>query len=363
MCARFFRCTAASSRRACLDLFLLDRAAPAVEGDGLGACDRELAGRHVFAHRGARAHRSARTDGDGRDQHRVGAGVCIVFNHGAVFVGAVVVGHDGARADIDPRAHRGVTHIAQVVGLGARAQRAVFHFDEVADVYAIGQGSCGPQPGEGADDRARADARAVEMAEGMHHRARAHTHIAQHGVGPHAGAVGQMHFAFEHAAHVDEHIAATVQRAAHVDAARVGQGDARVEQAARSAQLHHALQMRELAAVVHAEHIVRVGHGGGAHRHTVGHGQGHHVGEVVLALRVVVAQLAQPAAQGGQRRAQNAGVAFAHRALRRRGVFVFDDALHRAVGTTQNAAIACRVVQLDGEQGERARLRLRHQRR
>ena len=47
----------------------------------------------------------------------------VVLDHGAEFVGAVVVGGDGARADIHVGADRRVTDIRQMVGLAAAASR------------------------------------------------------------------------------------------------------------------------------------------------------------------------------------------------------------------------------------------------
>ena len=74
-------------------------------------------------------------DRDGRHQHAVGAGVGIVTDHGAVLVGAVVVGNDGAGADVDARADLRITDVREVIGLGAITHLRVLHLDEIADVH------------------------------------------------------------------------------------------------------------------------------------------------------------------------------------------------------------------------------------
>ncbi|OIQ72175.1 hypothetical protein GALL_462010 [mine drainage metagenome] len=279
-----------------------------------------------------------------------------------MLVRAVVVGDDGAGADVHPRAHCGVAHVGEVIGLGSVAQRGVFHLDEIADVHPVGQRRGGAQPGEGADQGVGTDRRTVEMAEGMDDRPCADAHIAQHGIGADAHAVPQMHVALEHAAHVDEHVAAAMQMAAHVQPGRVGERHPEVEQAVGGAVLQHPLQVGELTAVVDAEHVVGVVHRRGAHLHAICHGQRNHVGQVILALRVVVAQASQPALQMRHRRAQNAGIAFVNGTLRGAGVLVFDDALHRTVRVAQNAAIAVRMREFHGEQGQRSGLCLGDQR-
>jgi hypothetical protein len=53
---------------------------------------------------------------------------------GVVFVQAVVVSEDGARADLGARTDAAVAQIGQVVGLGALADLDLLDLDEVADV-------------------------------------------------------------------------------------------------------------------------------------------------------------------------------------------------------------------------------------
>ena len=71
---------------------------------------------------------------------------------------AVVVAGDGAGADVDIRADRGIAEIGQVVGLGARAERRLLELDEVADVRLLADVGVRPQVRERADARAGCDA-------------------------------------------------------------------------------------------------------------------------------------------------------------------------------------------------------------
>ena len=74
-----------------------------------------------------------------------------------------------------------------------------------------------------------------------------------------------------------------------------------------------------------------------------------HVGEVELALGVVIADLGQRVEQGAGVEAVEAGVALVDRRLLGRGVLLLDDALHLAVGVADDATVASGIVQLHGE--------------
>ena len=92
----------------------------------LRARHRQLAGRRVLADRRAAADRRAVADRHRRDQHAVAADVHVVADHGAVLVGAVVVGGDAAGAVVDALADRRVAEVGQVVGLGAACRACEF---------------------------------------------------------------------------------------------------------------------------------------------------------------------------------------------------------------------------------------------
>src|SRR5215472_4582097 len=115
---------------------------------------RQLAGRCIAGERRARSQGGAATDTDRRDQLGIRADKHVVLYHGAVLVRAVVVAHDCARTDVNVLPDLAVADIGQMVGLGALADAARLHFDEIADVHLGRQ----PRARAGAGARVRADA-------------------------------------------------------------------------------------------------------------------------------------------------------------------------------------------------------------
>src|SRR5690606_18836787 len=107
---------------------------------------------------------------------------------------------------------------------------AVFHFDEVADVDILTQFGARAQARIRADLRLRADHRVLDMAERLDGGAGADGGVDEHAMRADFHAVGQFDPAFEDAADVDHDIAPADQFAAHVEAGRVHQGDAALEQ-------------------------------------------------------------------------------------------------------------------------------------
>ena len=131
----------------------------------------------------------------------------------------------------------------------------------------------------------------------------------------------------------------------------IGHGDAAVHRGRAQPGLNHRLGRRKLGARVDAGEFV----GRGLHRGdtpAIGARQGDDIGEVVFALGIVGAHLAQPARHVGGGGAQDAGVAQRLGALRCRGVDPFDDALDVAVAR-DHAAIACGIGGTEGEQRQR----------
>ena len=108
------------------------------------AGEGEFAGFAVLRDGAACGGGCAAADVHGGNQRVVGADEYVVADGGLVLVCA---------------------DVGQVVGFAACAQRAVFDFYEVADVYAVGECGVGAQAGEGADLGVCADGAAVEVAE------------------------------------------------------------------------------------------------------------------------------------------------------------------------------------------------------
>ena len=76
----------------------------------------------------------------------------VITDRGVMLIGTVVVGNDGASANVHAGAHRGVSYIRQMIGFSAYCQGRIFDFDEVANVHLGGQGGARAQASEGTDD-------------------------------------------------------------------------------------------------------------------------------------------------------------------------------------------------------------------
>src|SRR5690606_20348027 len=100
---------------------------------------RERSGRDVLAHDRTGTGLRTRPERDGRDHDGVRAGVHMVADDRAVLVDVVVVGRDGARAEVDALADLGVADVRQVRHLAARADRRVLDLDEGSRLRAIGE--------------------------------------------------------------------------------------------------------------------------------------------------------------------------------------------------------------------------------
>ena len=142
--------------------------------------------------------------------------------------------------------------------------------------------------------------------------------------------VGELDRAFEHAADVDPHVAAASERAAHVDARGVGKRGARLHQRVGGARLHDALDRRQLRAVVDAEHVRFVGGDVRLDRDALAHRHRDDVGQVELALRIVVVERRDKAAEQRGRRRQRTRVDLVDRALTGARVLLLDDRADRA---------------------------------
>jgi hypothetical protein len=172
----------------------------------LRAGDGQFAGRRVVGERRAAADGGAFADLDRRDQHAVAADVHVGADHGAVLVGAVVVGGDAAGAEVHALADGAVAQVGQVVGLGAGGQRRVLHLDEVADVHLGAQVGARAQARVGPTSAPRADCGAVDVREGwitapapmLSHRG------SRSGADAHV--VGERDLALEDAVDVDLHV-------------------------------------------------------------------------------------------------------------------------------------------------------------
>ena len=212
-----------------------------------------------------------------------------------MFVYTVVIAGDGAGADIAAAADFGVADIGQVVGLAAVPNRAVFHFDEIADVRFVADVCLRAQASVGADAGVAADAAVFQMRKRLDHAAGADDSVFDHAVGADAHTVAQFVVAFDHHVYVDFHVLPVFQAAAQIKARRIAQGQAGFEQCLGLVALENALQRGQLLFVVYARRQIRRGHLHRMHGDALGVGQRDQVGQVILALGVVAVELRQPA--------------------------------------------------------------------
>src|SRR5947208_529475 len=85
----------------------------------LGPLDGQRTRRHVLRDHRARSRPGALPDAYGRHQHRIGADVHLVPDHGPMFVEAVVVHGDRGRADVRVAPDQGVPDVGEVGDLAA----------------------------------------------------------------------------------------------------------------------------------------------------------------------------------------------------------------------------------------------------
>ena len=170
-----------------------------------------------------------------------------------------------------------------------------------------------------------------------------------------AHAVAEFDIALEHHVDIDLDIAPHPHRAADVDARRIGHPRTIGAQGLYLAQLEGALQSRQLPRIVRAFGFKRIGDDHDLRRRIFVRRRGEHVGEVVLALRVVVAQVFQPALERGGICGDHAGVDQADAALVLVGILLFDDRGHAALGVAQDAAVTGWIRQVGREHGQPAR--------
>ena len=206
-----------------------------------------------------------------------------------MLVEAVVVAGNGAGADVDTAAQRGVADVAQMVNLAARANARFFGFHEIADARAGRQSRARAQASVGSDAARLIQHRILKVAHRVHRTAGPHAGVAQHAVGSDAHALAQNHLPFEHAIHIDKHVSPTIQRAAHINARGIGEGHTGAHQRLCLARAVAAFRLGKLAALVDSQHVPGAIGAQNAHAMPRRHRHGQHVGQVVLALRVGVA--------------------------------------------------------------------------
>ena len=154
----------------------------------------------------------------------------IITNHGAVLVGAVVVGGDAARAIVDALAHSGIAQVRQMVGFGAFCHRGVFDLYKVTDMDFSTQLRTGPQAGKRANQRTLPDLNTqiftVNVGKRVDHGVGCNDAIGYHAVGAYSHAMTQSDCSFKHTIHINFNVLPACQRAAQIKTGGVGEANA-----------------------------------------------------------------------------------------------------------------------------------------
>ena len=174
------------------------------------------------------------------------------------------------------------------------------------------------ETGERPDVAALADDGVVQDAAREDLGVRADHAVAQHDVGADAHAVTELDGAFEDHVDVDVDVAADLDRAARIEARGVDEGHALRHQLLRAPAAVDGFHFGQLLLVVHAQHLVFAVGDDRLDRHPVLDCLYHHVGQVVLALRVVVLDASEPALELRRRRGHQPRIHLVDRALLRR---------------------------------------------
>ncbi len=239
------------------------------------SCRRRLSLPRAHGHRG--------------HQLAVAADKGVVFDHSAELVRAIVVAGNGTGADVDAGTDGSIAHIGQVVSLRVRGNLAILDLDEVTHMGRLHRvrcpdaggrmgrsGSCRPPP------LLQYVVNALMLAPAP---IRALISIA---VRTDSRAFTRFQPCLQRRSHVDGHVAAASQFAAHVDARRVGQGDAFVQQAVGDRCAGRCVPVRPVGLCCSRPALPTVRQGGPIRLARLLHRHGDDIGQVVLALGVFV---------------------------------------------------------------------------
>ena len=239
-----------------------------------------------------------------------------------------------------------------MIGLGLGADDALFDFDKIANVHFRAELGPRAQAGVGPEHAVRPDHRILKMTESGDAGAGANLDVLEHAVGADVDGIAKFDNAFENTADVDRDIAPVQQLAAHIETRRIGQTHAGDQQAVGNIALVLAFELGELHLAIDAKHFPLAFRLGGAHRQASFDRQCDDVGQVILTLRIVVLQAAQPVGEMRRRHGHDTGIDLANGLLLRTGILLFDDALHLAGRVTHDATVARRIGQVDGKNGK-----------
>src|SRR4051812_16275392 len=166
------------------------------------------------------------------------------------------------------------------------------------------------------------------MAEGQNFGPGAERDVAQHAVRADAHAIAELDTAFEQAIHIDDNVASAFERAAYIDASRIGEAHALVHQALCFATLERTLKRRQLGLGIHAGDFIDIVDLDRDDTNALFHRERDDIGQVVLLLSVAVADFPEPSLETLAAQRHEARIDFADSSLLGLRVFFFDDAFY-----------------------------------
>ncbi len=273
-----------------------------------------------------------------------------------MLVGTIVVTGDGTGADIGACADLGVAQISQVADLGARAQVRILQLDKVTHMRLGTQHAAWSQTCKRAGIAALTQNCAFDMAVGFDDDALAQGAVLDDAVRTDDHVILDHDLAFKNHIDIDQHVAPNAHFTAHIESRRVTQGHASRHQTTGFAHLVMTLQLGKLFAIIGTLHFHRVVRLLCGNHQTIVGCHGNHVGEVILALGIVVGQPPQPVSEMSGRHRENSGIAFGDSLLRVTRVLMLDDGTDTILIITNDTAITGRVIQRNGQQAQLLRV-------
>ena len=264
----------------------------------------------------------------------------------------VVVREDRGRADVRVLADVGVAHVGQVRHLGALAHGGVLQLHVGADVRPRADPGARAQPCVRPDARAGADlgrlADAVQDRRVLPHRGIPEQAVrADPGAGPDVRPSLQVG--------TGQDLRVRCQRHVHVHPGRrrIHDRDAGPHPVLEQAAIEGSLRLGELDPVVHPLDLRGVGGEDRSGQVAVAAHDAHHVGEVLLALRVAGGDPLDRVGQQGAVKGVAAGVDLVDGPLRRGRVGILHDLGQRAAVVPDDAPVPGRIGDPRGEHGHR----------
>ena len=277
-----------------------------------------------------------------------------------MLVGAVVIASNRTGTDIDVLADGGVAQIAQVAGFAALAQLGVLDLDKVSNPRAGSQFGPRAHTGEWPNVAGPAGPDPFQYTVCVHPCTGSQVTVFQYRTGPDGDTIPEGIDAFEDNVYIQTHIHSAGHLTANIHAVRIDDMNTLVHQAPGSLLAIALLQSRQLKPVIGALQVscIRGQHPMNFLLLTVRHGK--NIGQVILVLDVVAAQLIQPAAQLSSIGQDDPGVHFPDFPLRRGGVPILDDASDAPGPVTFNPAISARLFELHGQNAKRGQVLFHH---